>query len=355
MNTTPPNDFALIESIVNKLAPNAQADARNLFQGWSKQIATLSGTVGVTQGANQQNAAAPPQGKISVSGSNAAYNISIAPPTLPQPAILWHRVSYSPVKGFTSGVITLEPTTATSLTVNLPGGNYFFRLESSFNKQVWNQPALASQSSVESGLVSSAATAEAAAFNQTNLGIVTSAAVGSTVVAQVQGAGGALTSMTALKGAAQRVLPAASIIGVTPGATQYVGWTGETYVVRPTLAAVLEDGITPVGKFSAVGTGTPTLPTIEPIISGGHIIGYNVTYGGTGASAPYTLTINDVPGSGATTGAQTIVGGVLIAVAPGNPGINYDGSTTVTASGGIFPGTDGGGTSEGNTNGRLTT
>lgn len=358
MNTVSPNDFALIESIVNSLPSPSQADARNFFQGLSSQIATLSKTTGVTQGQNSGNAAAPPQGSIAVSGANAAYTVTVTPPALSQPAVLWHRISYSPVKGFTSGVTAMQPTTATSATLNLPEGNYFFRLESSFNKQIWNQPVLASQSAIASGLVSSAATNAGGAFNQTNLGVVTSEAVGASAVVKVQGAGGALTSMVALKGAAQTILPAATIVGATPGSNLFVGAQNSgpatDYVLRPTLGSLLEDGITPVGKVSVVGSGTPTLPTIVPIVSSGHIVGYNVTSGGAGASAPYTLTIADGPGSGATTGAQDISGGVLISVSAGNPGANYDGSTTVTPSGGVFPGTEGGGTAAAGNGGRLT-
>jgi hypothetical protein len=356
MNTTPPNDFALIESIVNSLPTSSQADARNLFESWSKQIATVSAATGTTQGANQQNAAPPPQPSLSVAGANGAFALTITPPSLPQPATLWYRISYSTVKGFTSGVTTLEPTTSTSMVLNLPGASLFFEVEASFNKQVWSQAVLASQSATSAGLVSSAATAAAASFNQTNLGVVTSRAVGSTVVAEISGADSPLSSLTALKGAAQTVLPGASIVGVTPATTQYVGWTGDDYELRPTLAGVLRDGITPIGKFSAVGTGVPVLPTITPIVSGGQIIGYNVTAGGSGAGADYTLTLATTGGgTGATFGPQTITGGVLISVAPGNPGTGYSGGTTVVVSGGIFPGVEGGGTALATTNGRLTT
>ena len=355
MSTIPPNDFALIESLVGKLPVATQEDARNLFQGWSGQIAKISGTIGVTQGSNQQNAAAPPPPSLSVSGSNGSYTVTITPAKLTQPATLWYRVSYSTVKGFTSGTTVIEPSTSTSLVLNLPGQSLFFQVEASFNKQVWSQPVLASQSAILSGLVSSGATAAGAAFNQTNLGVVTSRAIGASAAVQVQGAGGPLTSMPTLKGSAQNVLPAATIIGVTPGSTQFVGYSNGGYVLRPTLGSLLADDITPVGKVSVVGTGTPVLPTIVPILSGGQILGYNVTNGGSGASADYVLTLATFGGgTGATFGAQTIVGGVLISVAPGNPGVGYPGGTTVVVSGGVFPGQEGGGTAQAGNGGRLT-
>ena len=359
MTTTPPQDFALIESIISKFPGAAQEDARTLFQGWSAKIATHDLQLGLPTGSNAQNIAMPPQASIAVSGANAAFTVTITNPALNPPAILWHEISYSTVKGFTSGVTTLEPTTATSVVLNLPNENFFFRVRSSYNKQVWNQYNLASNSAVSSGLVSSAATSEAANFNQTNLGVVTSVAVGSAVAVQVQGAGVALSSVPRLKGSAQSSLPGATIVGATPGATLYVGYhlQSGSYLVRPTLPGVMPDGVVPLGKLSTVTTAPPTLPVINPIVSGGYIIGYDVVDGGAGATEPYTLTFGSVgSGSGATAGAQTIVGGVLIAIAPGNPGNGaYSGGTTVTASGGIGPGTPGGGTAQGTTNGRLTT
>jgi hypothetical protein len=361
MSTVPPNDFALIESIVNQLAPKAQEDTRTLFQGWSGQIAQLTKATGVTQGQTAQNAAPPPQASISAVGSNASYAVTITPPA-GQNAQLWHEVSYSTVKGFTSDVTTLPATTATSMVLNLPNQNLFFRVRSSFNKTVWNSYTLAAQTSEASGLVSSAATNNSGAFNQTNLGIVTSVAIGSTAAVQVQGAGAALSSVPTIKGSTQSILPAATIVGVPPGSTQFVGSTVDPvtgipkYILRPTAGSMFDDGVTPIGVVSVVTTGTPTPPTIVPIFgAGGSIVGYNVTAGGAGAVAPYTLTLGSIGGgSGATFGAQTIVAGVLLSVAPGNPGTGYSGGTTVTATGGnIAPGSSGGGTAQANNQGRL--
>ena len=344
----PPADNALIESVIRYLPGSSQEDARQLFQ--SQQL-------GNAPGQSAANIATPPPPSLAVTGGNGVFNVTVTPPSLSPPANLWYRISYSPVKGFTSGVTTLEPSTATSLVLNLPGETLFFRVEASYNKTVWSTPVLASNTAAQSGLVSSAATADAASFNQTNLGIVTSTAVGSAVAAQIQGAGGSLTSLVGIKGSVEKVLPPATIVGVTPGATLYAAWNGENYSIEPTLAAVLADGMTPIGKFSAVTTAPPSLPTINPIISGGFIIGYDITYGGTGLTGPVTLTFGSVgSGAGAVPGPQTIVAGSLVSIAPGNPGNGgYSGGTTVTASGGVGTGTPGGGTAQGTTNGRLTT
>jgi hypothetical protein len=359
MSTIPPNDFALIESIVNQVAPKAQEDFRTLLQGFSAQIAQVSAAQGVTQGQTAKNAAAPPQAALAASGANGAFNLTVQPAPETGPGAVWHEISSSPVKGFTSGVNVEALTTATNLVVNKPGQTLFFRVRSSYNKTVFNQPTLHGQQAVASGLLSSAATESAAAFNQTNLGVVNTSAQGTTVVATVSGAGGTLSSVPTVKGATEGVAPAATLIGVRPGATHFVGYDNArgTYLLGAILPDVMGDGITPIGKFSAVGTGIPKLPTIVPVISAGYIIGYDVTDGGAGASQPYTLTFGSVGGgAGAVPGAQTIVGGVLTGIAPGNPGNGaYAGGTTLTASGGSGGGTPGGGTADGTTNGRLTT
>jgi hypothetical protein len=95
--------------------------------------------------------------------------------------------------------------------------------------------------------------------------------------------------MTTLKGNVQSVLPAATIVGVAPGSTQFVGSQLDTttnvrrYILRPTLGSLIADNITPVGVVSVVTTATPTPPTILPIFGpGGSIVGYNVTNGGAG-------------------------------------------------------------------------
>jgi hypothetical protein len=353
--TAPPLDYALIESAVSKGNKN---DLRVLFQNISQSLSNLQQATGTPSATSKSNISAPPQGSIAATGANGVFSLAIAPAPTNPPAAQWHEVSYSPVKGFTSNVTVMEPTTATQVSLNLPGATNFFRLRSSFNKTVYNQPVLHGQEAVSSNLLSSAATESAPAFNQTNFGTVNSAAVGTTAIVTVAGAGTSLGSVPTIKGAAQSLTPSATLIGAEPGSTQYVGYdqNAQEYVMDTTLPSVFGDTVTPIGKVSVVGTGTPTLPTIVPVNSFGYIIGYDVTNGGSGASQPYTLTFGSVGGgAGAVPGAQTIEGGVLISIAPGNPGNGaYAGGTTLTASGGSGGGAPGGGTAEGNTNGRLT-
>lgn len=354
VNTIPPNDYDLIESVVNKLAPSAQEDARNLFQAFSARIGQTQNSLGISSGTSQANVAAPPQASLAVRGGNGTLTFTITNPKLATPATLWHEISYSPVASFASDVTTLPPTQATSIAVNAPGLKVYSRIRSSVNQAVWNNYAVQT-AAVDAGLVSSEATNNAGAFNQTNYGVVSSRAVGSTAEVTVQGANGPLTSMVTQKGPVQKTLPGATIYGVTPASNQFIVHNGDTYAIRPTLAAALaEDSNTPIGAVSVVGTGEPRLPVIVPIVVQDSVVGYNVTDGGAGASAPYELTVSG-KGIGATCGAQTIANGVLTAVAPGNPGGGYknDGSTTVTAGGGVATGSNGGGTAVGNNGGRL--
>jgi hypothetical protein len=352
----------LVESCCRALGngtPPDPEDFRQLMTQIQQNVqANAPGGNWLTHGGAVASGKAAPSGvQFSVTGSNGVYQATITNPSGAQGGTTWHEISYGPLKSFTQTVTTMPPTAGNSVSVNAPGTSYFFRLRSSFDLQNWSAYQPASSTAIDAGKVSSAATVDAGAFNQTNYGVVTSAAVGSTAEVYVQGANGPLTNMVAQKGPAQISLPAATIAGVTPGGDYFVGWTGSRYILRETLADILaQDDVTPIGKVSVVNAGTPTLPTIVPIISDGHVVGFNVTYGGIGAVATYTLTFGSVGGgTGATFGAQTIENGVLISIAPGNPGDTYSGGTTVTASGGgVSPGTEGGGTALGGNGGRLT-
>jgi len=146
------------------------------------------------------------------------------------------------------------------------------------------------------------------------------------------------------------------VANVPLGTDKFVAYSKKTgYLLQPTLAAALADHLTPIGKVSVVEGGVPTLPTVSLVLgAGGAVIGWNVTSQGNGLTGPVTLTIVTATGSGATPGTQTIVNGKLISVAPGNPGQLYAGGDTVTVSGGVGPGTPGGGTSAGGNGGRMT-
>jgi hypothetical protein len=351
---------AEIESVAKALPAGQQEDFRRImsFVTTNLQANSPGGNLlrpgGTPAGANT----APTGGGLSVAGANGTFQITVKNPAVSgNSSSVWHQIQYSTVVSFTANVTQMPNSTATSITLPLPGATYFFRIRFSFDQITWSSWILAASSAVNSGLVTSGATSDASAFNQTNYADVTSTAVGSTTEVQVQGASGPLTSLVRQKGPTQQVLPSSTIFGVAPGSDQFVAYDGEGYVLRPTLAGVLaEDDLAPIGKVSVVSTAAPTLPVIVPVISGGYVIGYSITSGGAGASEPYTLTFGSVGGgAGAVPGEQTIENGVLTAIAPGNPGNGmYSGGTTVTASGGVGGGTSGGGTALGGNGGRLT-
>lgn len=348
---------ALIESWVRTQPKSSQNDARKLLNLITTNLTAVSPGGNLVQpGGTQAGSAAAPTGvTFTAQGANGSFTISITNPTSAQGRTIFHEISYSPVVSFTQTRTVLPATSSTSMVIAAPGASYFIRLRSSFDRKNWSDYQLASSSAISAGLVDSAATTSALALNQTNTSIVNSSATGGVVTATVNGPGGALTSYSYLRGQAQAARPPAAIVGVTPGKQQFIGWDGSQYHIKPTLAGVLADQLEPVGAFSAVSTAVPMLPVVDPIIVGGGIVGFNVVSGGAGASQPYILTIFDSGGGGgATAGAQTIVGGVLISVAPGNAGAGYTGATTVTPSGGSGGGSPGGGTAQAGNGGRMT-
>lgn len=351
----------LVESICRSLdegrMPQTE-DFRQLMTQMQTGIeAALPGGIWPVAGGSRSVGAASPAGVgFAVSGANGQFQWQVTNPATAKGQTIWHEISYCALKSFTENVTTLSPTAGTSGTVAEAGQNYFFRLRSSYDLRNWSSYQLAATAAIASGKVSSAATSDAGAFNQTNYGVVTSAAVGSTAEVQIQGASGPLTSLVAQKGPTQTALPGATIVGVTPGSDQFVGWDGSQYILRTTLGDLLaSDDITPIGKVSVVDTGVPVLPTVSLVLgTGGAVIAWNVTSQGNGLTGPVNLHINTATGAGATPGAQTIQNGKLIAIAAGNPGAGYASGDTVTVSGGTGTGTPGGGTAVGGNGGRLT-
>ena len=346
----------LIESVANKLAPAAQEDFRTLMQSLAGQIDTLNTATGNTPSTSAANVPAPSAPALAVAGANGSYSWQLTPGgTAGVNSQLLHEISYSPVKGFTSGVKTLPPSAATSGVVNEPGGKYFFRARSTTNGKTWSGYSALSQSAAEAGLVSSAATSDGAAFAQTNYGTVSSTAKDGATVIEISGAGGQQTSLVASKGGAETVLPAAAVVNAAANTDQFMTYNPALgdYEANPTLADALTDSQIPIGKVTTAYPGEVVLPTVALVLSSGGVVGWTVTSGGQNLSGPVTLKIQTSTGAGATAGAQTITNGSLTAVAAGNPGANYGAGDTVLVSGGGSS-TPGGGSSAGGNGGRMT-
>lgn len=304
----------------------------------------------------QQPASKPPaQGSLSVEGANGIFSIVVTNPSESINKTLYIEISYCDQVGFRNGVVVLPVTTAQRQNYPYPGVTKFFRARWSYDQNNWSGYYTLT-TAVASGLQSSSASENNTPLNQTNYANIDSVAVGGTANVRVYGKAGPTTQFPSVKGAVETIQPSATIVNVPLSSTQILSLDGEAnYQVRGTLPEVFADELTPIGAVSVVGSGPVTLPTITPVFgAGGSIVGYNVTSGGSGATGPYTLGYASVGGgTGATFGAQTIIGGVLISVAPGNPGSSYSGGTTITVAGGTFAGGTGGGQSIGGNNGRL--
>lgn len=210
---------------------------------------------------------------------------------------------------------------------------------------------------ISSGRQSSSATEDAVVLNQTNYANVDSVSNAANTSANVRiyGKAGVHTQYPRVKGNQETILPSATIINVPYVSDQVVGYDGENYQVRGTLPEVLADGMSPIGAVSVVGSGGIVLPVVTVTINGsGVVTSWNVVSGGSAISDDLTLTPPPQVGAGGAPGAQTIVHGVLTAIANGTPGVGgTPGTFPVGVSGGVFAGATGGGQSIGGNGGRL--
>jgi hypothetical protein len=310
-----------------------------------------------TNSPQEPSSAPPPLASLMVSGANGIFTVAITNPTQSINKTLYHELSYSTIASFVggSGVTTLPVSTSTHQTVAQPNLTVFWRLRSSYDQSNWNayqtQPG-----AVASGLQSSAASSDATVLNQTNYATVDSASSvdGTSAVIRVYGKSGLNTQYPSVKGGVDTILPSATIINVPFSVEQVVGFQGADYVARGTLPEVLTDGVTPIGAVSVVGSGDLVLPVVTVTVNGtGNVTAWNVVSGGNALSDPVSLVIADV-GTGATPGAQTITGGILISIANGSAGTGYTpGTRPVTVTGGRFGGSTGGGQNIGGNGGRL--
>lgn len=339
-------------------AAKGDLDKKSLYTSILENIQMLCAATG-TNILAKTNSPQPPitpppaQALLTVNGANGAFTYQIANPPLSVNATLFHEVSYSAVSNFSIGVTVLPVSPATHNTVALPGTGVYWRLRSSFDQANWNNYSYGGL--VNSGLQTSSATENNVPLNQSNYATVDSVDNGAgSANVRVFGTSGPGFMYPAVKGSQETILPSATIVNVAFSTNPVVAFDGEQYQVKSTLPQVFADSLTPTGSVSVVGPGGVTLPTVALVLDGsGHVIAWNVLTQGSGLTAPVTLFINTTTGSGATPGAQTISGGKLLSIAPGNPGDHYAGGDTVTVSGGTFAGGVGGGQAIGGNNGRF--
>jgi hypothetical protein len=296
--------------------------------------------------------AAPAPSQFNVSGANGSFGVSITSSQNAGNTPIYQELSSSPVANFSSGVTIYPVSTSTSYVFQNPGSTLYWRLRSSYNQQNWSsyyvQPG-----AVSSGRMSSAATANNLALNQSNYATVDSVAAGSAATVRVYGPGGAGTAWTSILGANSTVIPAGSIMNVPYSSNGFVVWDGEKYQLKPQLAQTFPDTWVPVGKVSVIANGSGlALPVIHTVVTGGAIVAYQIVNPGNGLTAAPLLTITDSSGNGASAFA-TISAGQVTQVTPGSAGSGYSSSPTVTASGGVSGGSAGGGGATGDNGGRL--
>lgn len=237
-----------VEKVARMLPPDARDDFRTLMNEivLANLTALSPGGNLIQPGGTQSNASAPPVGVThSVTGANAVYSVAIQNPegnTKP----IYHELSYSPVVSFSKGVKTLPVTSNTSLQIPAPGGSYFFRLRSSYDKKSWTPYTLTDVNSISAGLVESSALSAGAAFNQTNYAVLSPTTAGAEAIS-ISGPNGQFTPYTAVRGANQALRPSATIVNIPFGPNIYVGWDGAQYQTKNTLGEVLGDNLEPVG------------------------------------------------------------------------------------------------------------
>lgn len=310
-----------------------------------------------------KNLGPPGQCGLSVVGANGIVTVTI---TLPQAgggssapknatnAPIYQEVSSSTVANFSTVETTYPLSTGTTFTFTLPGQTLYWRLRSSYDQLTFG-PYTTQPGPVSAGLQTSAATQPNVSLNQTNYATVDSVAAGGTATVRIYGSGGVGTSWTSILGNNSKVIPPGTIMNVPYGSNGFVAWDSKQYQFKAGLSQVFPDGWVPVGKVSVLASGAGlVLPVIHLVLgAGGAVLAWNVISGGSDLTADVNLSINTTTGSGATPGAQTISGGVLQSVAPGNPGTLYGGGDTVNVSGGVAAGSGGGGGPNGLNNGRL--
>ena len=348
-----------IDNAVKTLAAGNVEAMRQLLTTMASQMvvpgqpALLEPTSGAT--AQKPVNAVPPQASLSVTGANGIHSGAITPASQTVSPTVYYEVSYSVSSNFANPT-SLPLTTATSFTSPQPGTTLYWRIRSSYDQAHFNayQPANGN-AAVSAGLQSSAATSNATALNITNYATVDAVAngLGSQNV-RVYGTAGPGTMFATVKGTVETIQPSAIIINSPLGSQPYVAYDQDSgqYVTRATLPQVFADNLIPIGQVGTPEGGSVTEPTVTASLTAGGITSYTVTSGGANLTANVTLTITDATGHGAVAGPQTIVNGVLTAVAPGLPGTLYT-APTVTATGGRVAASPGGGGVAGNNPGRY--
>jgi hypothetical protein len=338
-------------------AARGNSDLRETLTGIHLALQSLYAQTGTTPltkvDATAAGFTAPPAAsKLSVSGANGSFTVSITTVQSSNNAPIYQEISSATVANFSSGVTIYPVSTNTSYVFPNPGATLYWRLRSSYNQQNWSS-YIVQPGAVSSGLMSSAAAGNNLSLNQSNYATVDSVAAGGTATVRVYGSGGVGTAWTSILGNRSKVIASGTIMNVAYGASGFVVWDGQKYQLKPQLAQTFPDTWVPVGKISVIANASGlVLPVIHAVVTGGAIVAYQIINPGNGLTAAPLLTITDSTGSGATATA-VVTAGAVTQVTPGSAGSGYSTTPTVTASGGVSGGAAGGGGATGDNGGRL--
>lgn len=250
------NPKALIESVVRKLAPASQDEARQLFNIFLDNLTVLSPGGNLLQpGGTKAGASAPPVGvSHETQGANGVLTVSITNPPGTQSTPIYHEFSYSPNISFVGpNVTTLPPTTDTTINIPAVGSAPYCRLRSSYDRKSWTNYQLSATAPIDAGYVESSALSSGATFNRSNFATVEAAFDGSAAEVNISGTGGPFTPYASVKGSVQSLRPSATIVATELSPNQFVGYDGSQYHIEPLLADVLADNLEPVGAITAGG------------------------------------------------------------------------------------------------------
>jgi hypothetical protein len=340
-------------------AARGNSDLRETLTGIHLALQSLYAQTGTTPLTKVDAAApaftAPPAvSKLSVSGANGSFAVSITAVQSSNNAPVYQELSSSTVANFATGVTVYPISTNTSYVFPNPGATLYWRLRSSYNQQNWSSYTV-QPGAVSSGLMSSAAAGNNLSLNQSNYATVDSVAAGSTATVRVYGSGWVGTSWTSILGNGSKVIAAGTILNVAFSTNGFVVWDGQKYQLKPQLAQTFPDTWVPVGKVSVIANASGlVLSVIHAVVTAGAIVAYQIINPGNGLTAAPALTITDSTGSGATATA-VVTAGAVTQITPGSAGSGYSSTPTVTASGGVSGGAAGGGGATGDNGGRLYT
>jgi hypothetical protein len=244
---------AQIENVRAAIAKTDGAAAED-FRGLAEGL--VQGQMATNENALTPGGQAAPAGvSMAVTGANGAHTVQINNGSQ-NGRTVWHEVSWSATKSFTTPVTTMPPTTASQITIPQPGVTAHFRRRSSFDGKNWSAYEAAGTQPVSAGKMTSAASVAALALNQTNYANVNASSSpggGVSTTVTVSGPGGPYTGYVRVVGGQEVTRPSATIINPSGSTKGVIAYDGREYHASPTLAGVMKDDWEPVGEWNVNG------------------------------------------------------------------------------------------------------